>query len=106
MTVCTCNFSHYSVLLDDLPDDVNPHSAPCPFADEQPAVVEISDVERSTIKLAAQSVRVGDLVFDTFGGTHRVVSVRRYPHLVRIMRDDGWPITLERATLITVKRES
>lgn len=31
--VCTCNFSHYSVLLDDLPDDVNPHAPPCPFAD-------------------------------------------------------------------------
>lgn len=34
MDICTCNFSHYSVLLDDMPDDVNPHAAPCPFAGE------------------------------------------------------------------------
>lgn len=33
--ICTCNFSHYSVLLDDLPDDVNPHAEPCPYAEEE-----------------------------------------------------------------------
>jgi hypothetical protein len=35
MDTCTCNFSHYSVLLDDMPDDVNPHGPSCPFYDEE-----------------------------------------------------------------------
>jgi hypothetical protein len=34
MPVCSCNFSHYGVLLDDMPDDVNPHGDGCPFAEE------------------------------------------------------------------------
>lgn len=32
-TICTCNFSHYSAMLDDLPADTNPHGDGCPFAD-------------------------------------------------------------------------
>lgn len=34
MNPCTCNFGAYSVLLDDLPDDVNPHGPTCPLADD------------------------------------------------------------------------
>lgn len=29
---CTCDFGAMSVLLDDLPDDVNPHRPECPLA--------------------------------------------------------------------------
>lgn len=33
--ICTCNFSHYAVMLDDI--DWNPHKPTCPFGDEEPA---------------------------------------------------------------------
>lgn len=33
---CTCNFSCYSVMLDDMPDDMNPHGPGCPFSDPEP----------------------------------------------------------------------
>lgn len=32
-SICTCNFSHYSVMLDDMPDDTNPHRPECPFGE-------------------------------------------------------------------------
>jgi hypothetical protein len=31
--ICTCNFSHYGVMLDSMPDEENPHKPTCPFGE-------------------------------------------------------------------------
>jgi hypothetical protein len=37
--ICTCNFSHYGVMLDD-DLDFNPHKPTCPFGQDGPEFYE------------------------------------------------------------------
>lgn len=52
------------------------------------AIVNITDVEPRAVKILAGDLRVTDKVFDTFGGVHDLVYVRKYVHVVRFRRDD------------------
>lgn len=69
-----------------------------------PATVLISEVEPSAERVRVDEVRPGDLVFDTFGGTHVVTSVRLYKRIVRIYRADHWDSSFLRTETITIIR--
>lgn len=50
--------------------------------DDGSVTVSISHICPDAIKIYVRELREGDLVFDSFGGTHEVTEVRR--------RRDGW----------------
>jgi hypothetical protein len=70
--------------------------------------VDIADVFADAVRVPAESVKAGDLVFDAFGGRHEVKSAKsttvRGVSGVRILRHDGWPIYLEHGDTITIVR--
>jgi hypothetical protein len=58
----------------------------------------------SAQKIEARNLRVGDLVFDSRGGTHELTEVTRKRGWVHTVRYDGWPDVLHGADLITIIR--
>lgn len=82
----------------------------CPESFVNEAAVNIADVVAGAVRVEAHEVRVGDYLFDAFGGTHRVVDRRIYQGRkgsagrVRLVRDDGWADTLDRHESITILR--
>lgn len=59
------------------------------YGHDQPVLVDISAVVPGTIQIKAKDLRVGDKVFDLFGGTHELAMVRTLKSgVVSTRRDD------------------
>lgn len=71
--------------------------------------VEIVDVVPAAVKIRAHELEEGDFLFDGYGGTHEVVSVRKVGKNKRWVdseRDDGWEDRFGRDDIITVIRKT
>lgn len=58
----------------------------------------------AAIKIVARDLRPGDLLFDAYGGTHALESVRRRQGWVDVTRADGWPDRFHGSDIITIIR--
>lgn len=74
----------------------------------RPATVDIADVTPEATQIQARDLEAGDKVFDTFGGTHELVCVRRLRNgLIHARRDDqATADSFEPAELITVIKKA
>jgi hypothetical protein len=66
--------------------------------------VEITCASAEAIKVEASKLKPGDQVFDSHGGTHHLVDVRRTNGYVYTSRHDGWEDVFHRADIITIIR--
>jgi hypothetical protein len=66
----------------------------------------ITDVFPEAVRIKGADLRVGDTVFDTFGGKHVLTKVRHYKHVAHIVRVDGGTSNVNRADTITVIRKN
>jgi hypothetical protein len=71
--------------------------------DDEP-FVDIIDVEPTAMRIPVEQLRIGDVVFDVFGGEHEVVSVRLLKDGMRFVREDGDVGFWLRGNIATVKR--
>lgn len=71
---------------------------------ETEATVDITDVFAKAVKVKASEIKVGDFVFDTFGGTHEVTRIRELKDVRKIIRDDGMPCWWEPSKTVTIVR--
>lgn len=67
-------------------------------------IVSITEAHPEATKLFARELRVGDRVFDVYGGTHALTHVRHYVHVTRTRRDDGPADTWDQDDILTVLR--
>jgi hypothetical protein len=65
-------------------------------------IVSITDVFPEAVKATADTIKVGDTVFDVFGGKHKVAKVRRYKHVTVCVRSDGDTFSVPAGSTITV----
>lgn len=70
------------------------------------AIVEICDVFPDAVKVEAGDLRLDDLFFDAFGGTHPIVDIKRRKGSpwVRTERDDGWVDQFHSTDIVTIIR--
>ena len=69
--------------------------------------VDIVDVFGDSERVPVETVKPGDFVFDMTGGRHEVRAVNMYgskPHLVEIVRVDGWESSHSVGDTITIVR--
>lgn len=55
-------------------------------------------------KVEARTLRVGDSLFDAYGGTHELVEVHRSRGWVDTVREDGWEDRFHGHDILTVLR--
>lgn len=67
--------------------------------------IDITEAEPKAVRVNRREIKVGDRVFDTFGGTHEVVRVRHHKNVTTAVRDDGPAFTLVGDETITVLKE-
>lgn len=70
------------------------------------ATVNITDAVHHAVRVERKQIRVGDIVFDTYGGQHKIVKVRHFKHTTTAVRDDGPSFSLVGRETITVVREA
>ena len=68
------------------------------------ATVNITDVEPDAIVVRGDELRNGDYVFDTNGGTYKIVMVTRVGNVVRFRRNDMHQGRIEADETITILR--
>lgn len=68
------------------------------------AIVDIADVVPDAIRVDVEDVRATDEVFDIFGGTHKIKSVKLLKRSTRITREDGCSDSFPNGSQITVRR--
>jgi hypothetical protein len=68
------------------------------------AIVNITDVEPTSERVLAETVKAGDTIFDVFGGKHTVRRVRVFKHVVHLFRSGRQPSSFEVGSTITVIR--
>lgn len=70
-------------------------------SEEQQVTVEIAEVEPRAIKATADSLTVGAVIFDAFGGQHKITNVRRRKGGLTTTREDGWVDSWELDEIVT-----
>ncbi len=70
------------------------------------AWVDITDVVAAAVKVQASELKVGDSLFDAFGGTHEIVDIRRRKNSqwIDTHRHDGYVDRWARTDTVTVLR--
>ena len=66
--------------------------------------MKITDVVPGTVRIPRTDLRVGDTVFDIYGGRYRVEWVGQFKAHTRAKRDDGETFWLVLDDTITVER--
>lgn len=66
-----------------------------------PVTVDIVDVVPKARKIPARELKVGDALFDVYGGQHPIVSVQIRKN-VSTKRDDGWRDLFDPDDMVTV----
>lgn len=71
------------------------------------ATITITDAVPTAVRIPTSDLRATDRVFDTHGGTHGLLWVRHYKHVVRFRRADApvdWVESRDRRETMTVIR--
>lgn len=73
------------------------------LTDDGDVVVEIVNARQGAIKIHARDLAAGDALFDTTGGTHKIVDARPRPSgQVRTERHDGWIDYFDPTDIVTI----
>ena len=71
---------------------------------DRPVTADIVDVFPGACKVLASEIRIGDHLYDAFGGTHEVLERRRRGQWVDTVRHDGWTDRFHHTDIITIQR--
>lgn len=73
---------------------------------DRPLTAEIAAVFPDAVKVEARELKLGDCLFDTFGGTHEIVEIerRKNSRWIQTTRLDGWVDHFERHDTVTILR--
>lgn len=75
----------------------------CPHCDPRPTV-DITEVQPDAIVVRGDELRSGDYVFDTNGGTYKLVLITRVGDVVRFRRNDFRQGSIRADETITILR--
>lgn len=67
-------------------------------------VIDIIDAYTNARQIKGEDIKEGDILFDVFGGKHRVTKVTPFKYTVRTTRADGRTDTWGKEQTLTVLR--